>query len=368
MRKAKRGDPLAIQARDWNKLADIANQFGSQSTAGSRKLNPNCIWVKNTLGRDLRLYAAVCIGYPTPVEFYTGKSDQVFQLINGSVAGRSTYVCGEPVIGILQEPIADGRIGQVQVVGATPAYFRSGEVDPQQTSDWATISDMDDALIFSHTGPIRFLHRNIGLAGSSTWGTDAYRWVLLGGPTPALPTALIRGDYGGTSTVDWTSITGDQRAVGLIGSAGVGGVGNVPAGDLVLTRLGRYHVRIAFSLLWNNPGGGFATLDRCEWRILWPGAEFGGVTPSAWNATTITGERSFVIDVTNLASPQTITLPTVAARRLANATGVLTDLTFQTSSIEVEVIKIAPKQPFNIFWSKDLKDAVFARGATDGPL
>lgn len=61
MSKAKRGDKLRIQARDWNRLLDKANQFGNQSTGGANRKSDGEVWVKNTLGRDLVRWSAVMI-------------------------------------------------------------------------------------------------------------------------------------------------------------------------------------------------------------------------------------------------------------------------------------------------------------------
>lgn len=373
MRKVKRGDSLSIEAGDWNRLADMANRFGGQSTPGSARVGPEMVWVKNTLGRDLRQYAAVCIGYPTPVEWHTGKNDQVMQLINGSVQGRyADYTGQEPVIGILQEPIADGRYGLAQISGVTPAYFRAGEVQgiggSQVLPDFATISDIDDALVFSTIGPIRFLHRNMGGGSSTSWGTSVYRWVLLGGPPISLGRVIVRGNYDGTGDTggNWTGITGDQRSVGLYGSTGVSGA--YPSGALQLCRPGRYMVNVRYDVPWSNPSGGFATGDRAEWRASWGSIrDFGTCTPSAWSeGPTVTGERSFAVDVAGVTTPHTILLPVIEGRRIALA-GSATTLTIVSGSIEVEVIMIGAKD-YSIYWSKDLKDTAFARGASAGPL
>lgn len=373
MRKRNRGQNLDINANDWNRVCDLANQkIGQQPGSGSR-LQPNCIWVKNTLGRDLSRYAAVCIGYPTPVEWHTGKNDQVMQLINGSVQGRdANYFGQEPVIGILQEPIANGRYGQAQITGVTPAYFRAGEVQgigaSQVLPDFATISDIDDALVFSTIGPIRFLHRNMGGGSGTSWGTGVYRWVLLGGPPISLGRVIVRGNYDGTGNTggNWTGIVGDQRSVGLYGSTGVSGA--YPSGALMLCRPGRYAVNVRYDVPWSNPSGGFSTGDRAEWRATWGSIrDFGTCTPSAWSeGPSITGERSFAVDVAGAGTPVTIVLPVIEGRRIA-LSGTATTLTILSGSIEVEVIMLGAKD-YHITWSKDLKDTAFARGASAGPL
>ncbi len=131
----------------------MANGGIGQTAGVGAKRNPNCVWVKNTLGRDLDRYAAVCIGSPTPVELHTGKNDQVFLLVNGSVAGRESVAAPsvDPVLGILAEPIANDRLGLVQIAGVTPARFRHTEalVVASYIPPSATISDLDDALVFS---------------------------------------------------------------------------------------------------------------------------------------------------------------------------------------------------------------------------
>ena len=335
--------------------------------------------IKNTLGRDLSRFAAVCIGFPNPVELHTGKNDQIFELVNGSVARRSSiYVGGEPVLGVLQEPIADGRIGLAQISGVTPAYFRyndalvlSGTTPPE----FAMMSDTDDALVFAAHGPVRVLHRNVSL--SSSWSTDKYRWVQLGTAGPSLGTVKFNGEYNG-SAATWLSWQGDRRSVGVYGDSGESGGGN-PLGLLTLCRPGRYRAITRWSIAANAPGSGYAQWDRAEWRVRFPSDpqnfannfdQFGTCAPSLWGASAwlISGERSFYYTVSDTSTPVSLPQPAIDAYKVPSATGTsATALTFQTGTIETEIIHLGPKR-HDIWWTKDLKDAAFARGATAGPI
>ncbi len=49
MRKHNRGQKLDIKANDWNRLCDLAGQGIGQAAGSGARLNPHCIWVKNTL-------------------------------------------------------------------------------------------------------------------------------------------------------------------------------------------------------------------------------------------------------------------------------------------------------------------------------
>ncbi len=192
------------------------------------------------IGRDLSRYAAVILGSPTTVELHNGQNDQVFQLVNGSMASVSSNLASrEPVIGVTQEPIANGRLGQVQISGVTPAQFRSGEViiPSFQAPEFATISDLDDMLVASQFGPVRLLHRNVSVGHTPGWtSASQYWWVLLGG-AQFVGSIYLEGVFNGSSTVTWDTVFGDRRAMGLYGSTGETGDGS-PAGNLLLNRSG----------------------------------------------------------------------------------------------------------------------------------
>ncbi len=149
MRKAKRGDALNIRAGDWNRLCDLAGPGLNQSPGSAPDNAFGIVYVKNTLGRDLERYAAVCVGSPVLAVPMNGKNDPIFSLVNGSLRAQGQ---SDPVIGILQEPIAQNRFGRVQVSGITPASFINTEGNTggvnNNMPECATISDDKDMLAF----------------------------------------------------------------------------------------------------------------------------------------------------------------------------------------------------------------------------
>lgn len=378
MRKRNRGQALDINANDWNRVCDLANPKIGQSAGNGATRDPNKVWIKNTLGRDLSRFAAVCIGFPTPIELHTGRNDQVYQLINGSVQGRFTgYSGGELVIGVLPEPIASNRIGLAQIDGVIPAQFRHSELNGPGgigPPEFATISDLDDMLVPAQFGSVRVLHRNISASG--TWTSDKSWWVQLGSSAPSLGSIRLRGQFDGNPANNiWNELIGDRRALGFYSEDGE--VGSYPAAqNLKLCRPGRYHVVVRYLVSPNAPGGGYATGDRVEWRASWAdgGSWYqhyvhGTGTPSAWSeAVQCVGERTFHLAVNDLATPSTIPMPTIEAKRIPFSGSAATSLTLASGGkIEVEAIHLGARA-YTTFWSKTLKDAAFGRGSSAGPI
>lgn len=375
MRKANRGQPLEISANNWNRLCDLAGSNVSQRPGRAGEVGAEFVYVQNTLGRDLSRFAAVCVGMPTPTQLADGKADQIFQLINGSVAGRySGYFGGEVVVGVLPEPIAAGRIGRVQISGVTPAAFRSGEaavVSGTVQADFATISDLDDMLVSAQFGSVRVLHRNISAAASST---DKYWLVLLGTAAPSLGSIRMRGIYQGTNSITWNELYGDRRAMGFYGENGEAGINSFPApGPLKVCRPGRYHAVVRFRIGTVAPSGGYVAGDRGEWRVTWDTGgifttEYGSVTPQAWGSFEVCGEKSFSLLVHDTTSAVSIPLPTTEAKRITFASGATTSLTMDgAGTIEVELIYLGAKAYYTL-WTKAARDAAFARGSSAGPI
>lgn len=375
-KKVKRGDSLSIEARDWNRLADMSNRFGNQSTPGAAQVGPEMVWVKNTLGRDLSRYAAVCLCDTTPNELATGQNDPVYAIVNGSLRDRvSSYSSGEPIVAVLQEPIANGRLGLAQISGVTPASFRYNENGSSVTSDYADISDLDDKLTFCSFGPIRVLSRTqavnsdnstkfylveLGTAqglGSACWCSSDITW-----------SSIFGNNYGDI----WATKTGDAVRVGMYQ------VGSTT--ELRLGRVGRYLVIIDYSIIWPGLSAG----DRLDFMVRSPRtfATFsaGDVVPSGSHESEYVsipavfisgtdyyhvGQRVHPLYVLGNSPAVTIPLPGVAAYKTSSG-GTQTSLSV-TGRMRVNVIRLGAG-PFNTTWTETMRNTAWGRAAGAGPV
>ena len=369
MRKRNRGQDLDINANDWNRVCDLAgNKVGQTAGRGARAAD-DCVWIKNTLGRDLPRWSAVFIGKPTPDELATGQNDQVYSLINPSMQGQQS--AGEPIIGILNEPIASTRIGLAQVYGVTPAFFRYDE-SATTPGDFACISDLGDMLTFANGGPIRVLSRHAVSLGNSTKG-----WLVQLGTSPSQVSVnwlseeitwntALGYDYG--NIWDGASKWGDAVRCGLYQ------VGTTS--ELRINRLGRWLVNIDWhaDLL-----SGFASTDTLAWRVLWHGnldgigggvhfAEYGRAD-AVWLSggglgNRIAGGRSFTFNITSNA-PQTLHLPWITGRVIP-ASGSPTSTTVN-GRIRIRVQRVG-SPAYTTEWTETKRDNAWARGSTAGPI
>ncbi len=236
IRKVKRGDPFAVEAREWNLIADSINR-GAGQTAGRRgSLDPNFITVRNNLGRDLPRFAAVVPHRDASAAIPTANEDYIFTLSNGSINSLENDL-ESPQIGILAEPIANGRIGRAQVAGVALARVsnegRSGSgVSSQYANRYCELSDLGDCLRFSSQGSVRVLH-------VTAHTTERLCLVLLGGNHPSLASSRFAA----------TRTTAGVRAVTpqVSDHYGVGSYCD-DVSKIFLARPGRYEVSIAWKV------------------------------------------------------------------------------------------------------------------------
>lgn len=112
MRKVTQGDPLSISARDWNKLADIANGgFGATAGDGAPNLGgfgAIWVWVKNTSGSDRSRFDCMSLGDLVFDLETNAQQDVIFQAVTADPAKPPA---------ILLEPIANNHIGRAVLTG-----------------------------------------------------------------------------------------------------------------------------------------------------------------------------------------------------------------------------------------------------------
>lgn len=378
MRKRNRGQSLDIHANDWNRVCDLAGQKLGQKPGGGAKLGPGEVWVKNSLGRDLGRYAAVCLCDTTPNELADGKNDQVYQIVNGSLLGRGTaYLSGEPIVGVLQEPIANTRIGRAKIAGVTPASFRFDENGRTVTLDYADISDLDDKLTFCNFGPIRVLSRaqavNVGNSskfymvelgtvsglGSAIWATSDITWN-------SSPTH----NYGNV----WTSSrNGDAVRVGLYQ------VGTTS--ELRLGRPGRYIIILDWSIFTSGVSSGervdcMARFTPFSTPSGMPLVPLGGsentfqTVPASFTGTSDFGQvmcdqRVLQMYLTGGPIATTIPVPGIQVTKTTSA-GVTTSLTV-TGRLRVHVIRLGAGH-YDSVWTEAMRNTAWGRGSGAGPV
>ena len=375
MRKRNRGQDLDLHANDWNRLCDIAGGGIGQQPGNGGRMSPTTVWVKNSLGRDLSRYAAVCICDTTPNELATGKNDQVYKLVNGSLLGRGpSYFYGEPILGVLQEPIADGRIGLALIAGVTPAQFRYNENGSTATADFADISDLDDKLTFSNYGPIRVISRTqlvneanstkyylveLGTAsslGTTLWVSDEITW-----------NSGAAYNYGNI----WSSALKDGDGVRV----GLYQVGTTT--ELRLGRIGRYEVVVDWMVLTT----GLASGDRVDLMVNWPrtpnmtpaggtDSEFVAIPPAfitdaLFNNVTV-GHRSHIFYNTG-STPIAVPVPICGIKAIKTTSGGSTSTLTITGRLRVRVTRFG-SAAYKTVWTEAQRDAAWARGASAGPV
>ncbi len=215
----------------------------------------------------------------------TTQIDPVFSMVNGSLRARANH---DHMIGILQEPIANGRIGQVQIEGVTPASFifsesNSGGVN-SVAAECAVLADNKDMLAVSQFGPIRVLQRNLGNTSGNT-GAGKYWLVEIGQPA-TLGSAVISYTTAWTATANesrtWVSPAwGDFMHLGVHGDSELGTL--LPDfGQLYISRTGRYEVTVEWNFAPSSPPS-WSVGDRVEWAVNWSdGTEYGGFAVDQW--------------------------------------------------------------------------------------
>lgn len=289
MQKANSGDPLSIHAKDWNRLCDIANagSFG-QRGGNAQKEDSNFVTIKNTLGRDLTRYSAVAIYFPLNEPVAT--QDYIHEVVNGSLQS-----CGEvtqsPVIGILPEPIANGRWGKAQIAGVAIARF-SGEgrvATGVANNRYGEMSDLGDCLRFSSQGSVRVLQFFTN-SGSTANNNFKLRAVLLGGNHPALASVELKWENSNPTVAGnlvWTPQAHDYNGVGAF-------LDTVNSESrLFLSRPGKYEIIYQWEAKLNSSvtlGSGVPG-DTIEWRsdLIDPADAYGGdrrfgyVTQRVWD-------------------------------------------------------------------------------------
>lgn len=171
MDQVKTGDPLRIRAGDWNQIVQATNMVLGDS-AGQGNPTPlfansqTVIKVKNTTGTDLDRYDVLQI---TSVEYSTGDAFEAGNVVfSGSTPDKDFHgnFC------VLQEPLADAKIGRAVVSGLTLAKVDSAS---ESTVD---LVDGDTSMLAS--SPLGFGRAKLLF---STGSGDGYDWglILLGG-------------------------------------------------------------------------------------------------------------------------------------------------------------------------------------------
>lgn len=147
----KAGDKFAPKAFEFNAMLDAGSAFlngNNQRLGGGLESGANApvwVWVKNATGGDLDRYQAITIGNPLwTLDASHNLRSVVFEGIDDDDA--------KP-IGILQQPLKDGRIGRAVLQGVTLAKVVSGS-----TTEWqADLGGTANTLEPSAGGRVRLL-------------------------------------------------------------------------------------------------------------------------------------------------------------------------------------------------------------------
>ena len=129
MKKVSPGDRFEPTARDWNRLADLANaRPGSSIPAPGRFWAYSWVWVRNDSGVDWpRAYACELSTVLTAGESKAG--DPIFSgdaptLGTGSSSDGLGYV-PTSFVAVTLEPIKDGKIGRAIISGPCRVKIRN---------------------------------------------------------------------------------------------------------------------------------------------------------------------------------------------------------------------------------------------------
>lgn len=350
------------------------------STRGSRAISGETVYVKNSLGRDLSRFSAVLIGPTTDLP--TGENDPVFNLINPSLQNLVNRTGRAFTVGILPEPIANNRTGLAQISGVTPARFNETEQPAGTPVLFAHMSDRNDMLVASSSGPISVLSTATILNS-----TSRLLWVRLGQedslaagflnysiPTwNANPSSVF--SYGTGCT--YTNFS-DALRLGLYSSHTSG---SAPAGKLRIARNGRFFINVDWNIAPKNTNSLPSAGDRFEYVVNWGGliADFGSISYSAWSGASelsaglnwsITGNRVFAVNQqTNMDASfgYEIVIPGVTVKRL-NSSGVVQSTLELQGDGQIYVACMGPQTSGINPWTTTQKNTVWARTNTGGPI
>ena len=135
-RKVIAGSPLQISARAWSVLMEMAQWYLSarSSGAGLGGVNQSAgiVSVRNDTGGDLDRFSVVGVSEPI-----IGSTDHLQRFKN-----RVTLVGVTPAdpdhlgrFAVLQEPLADGKIGRAVISGVTPVRLNLVDADFHKSAD-----------------------------------------------------------------------------------------------------------------------------------------------------------------------------------------------------------------------------------------
>ncbi len=133
MRKVRRGQAIAVPAKDWNRVVDVANRLPESEPQRVGNNDP-CIWVYASTNRALTIGAPVVLTAPGSlsgdVETQRQFDRNFIYQANDPNFGVSTVASGYPngLVGVTIEPAAaSGSVIRVAIGGIAWARFKGAD-------------------------------------------------------------------------------------------------------------------------------------------------------------------------------------------------------------------------------------------------
>ena len=167
--KVTAGQPIQVSASAYNAIIDAVRAFsqggGNGGPGGTFALpapSPGIVKVRNDSGADrdrFDVLGASGVVF-TPTDNLDGFKSQF--VLTGIAPMVASHI-GRFVV--LQEPVADGKIGRAIISGATPVHLNVDD----EAFGWADVLNADpQKLQAAHSGTARILFKEPG-TGSSLW-------------------------------------------------------------------------------------------------------------------------------------------------------------------------------------------------------
>lgn len=202
-RKVSRGDPFRFPAMFYNDLVDVVSRPVNQQPGLASQFMSGTVVVpvKNISGSDRSRWDCMSLGELRTTWTDAGTEAHIFD-VDTANANKDAA--------ILQQPIADGKLGRAAIFGYTPARLAQAT---DASHRWGTPAAASHNLTVSDSGPIKILS-----APSTT--DPSLRPVLLGFGSTSEAEAEIHiarasstitarsGDTAGSGTANLVSISG----------------------------------------------------------------------------------------------------------------------------------------------------------------
>jgi hypothetical protein len=210
--KVKRGDPLNFPAGLQNDLIDLLNANGGVASGlVGLAAQGVVVMVKNTSGSDRARWDTMALSTTLRIALgSTGKESVVFSAIASDPAKPAA---------ILQEPIANNKLGRALIFGYTLAKVAAGSA-----STFAAKANSSSKLVVDALGPVRLLASAsvsaetivpvlVGVAGSAGGGTGLAKSPVGGipaqsGSTPGVASCSPAELYDDAGTIKIRVVSG----------------------------------------------------------------------------------------------------------------------------------------------------------------